>query len=104
MSGFSRTRFCFFFLATLTTAPWASGQSTSQGHALTLLAANDSVVRFFYQPPDGEYFHVALLFRAVKKSDPRWNTTAYSDVGRTAYVSLSDMRRLMTGLAQLSLR
>ena len=57
------------------------------------------MVRFFYQPPDSEYFHVALLFRVVKKNDPRWNTIAYSDLGRTSYVSLSDMQRLMAKLA-----
>jgi hypothetical protein len=104
MSGFSPTRVCIFFLAALATAPWTSSQAASQRNALTLLAGNDSVVRFFYQPPDGEYFHHALLFRAVKKGDPRRNTVAYSDVGRTAYISLSDMERLMTRLARLSLR
>jgi len=71
---------------------------------LTLLAGKDSVVRFFYQPPEGEYFHVALIFRVVGENDPLWNTTAYSDLGRTAYVSLSDMQQLITNLAHLSLR
>ena len=99
MSGPSPIRFCLFLLATLTTAPWASSQAASQGEALTLIAEKDSVVRFFYQPPNGEYFHVALLFRVVKKNDRRWNTIAYSDLGRTSYVSLSDMQRLMAKLA-----
>jgi hypothetical protein len=94
----------FLLLATLTSTPWASSQAASQGHALTLPADKDSVVRFFYQPPAGEYFHVALIFRVVEENDPRWNTTAYSDVGRTAYVSLSDMQQLTTQLAHLSLR
>jgi hypothetical protein len=98
------TRVCFLLLAILTSAPSASNQAASQGHALTLPAGKDSVIRFFYQPPDGEYFHVALLFRVAKKDDPRWNTTAYSDVGRTAYVSLSEMQQLMTKLGHLSLR
>jgi hypothetical protein len=98
------TQTCFLLLATLTSAPWASSQATSQGHGLTLPAGKDSVVRFFYQPPDGEYFHVALIFRVIQENDPRWNTTAYSDVGRTAYVSLSDMQQLITDLAHLSLR
>jgi hypothetical protein len=104
MSGLSPARVCLFFLATLTSAPWASSQAASQGHALTLIAGHDSVVRFFYQPPEGEYFHVALLFRVVKKGHPRWNTTACSDVGQTAYISLRDMGRFMTVLARLSLR
>jgi hypothetical protein len=61
-------------------------------------------VQFFFQPPDGEYFHVALLLRVAKKDDPRWKATEYSDVGRTAYVSLGDMKRFMTLLTRLSLQ
>jgi hypothetical protein len=96
------TRVCFLLVATLTSAELASGEAATQDHALTLHAGKESVVRFFFQPPDGEYFHVALLFRVVKKDDPRWNTSALSDVGRTAYVSLSEMQRLMTKLTHLS--
>jgi hypothetical protein len=100
----SVTQVWFLLLATLTSAPWGSSQAASQGHALTLPAGKDSVVRFFYQPADGEYFHVALIFRVVEENDPRWNTAPVFDVGRTAYVSLSDMQQLMTNLAHLSLR
>jgi hypothetical protein len=71
---------------------------------MTFPAGKDSVVRFFCQPPDGEYFHVALLFRVVKKKDPRWNTAPVFDVGRTAYISLSEMQQLMTKLGHISLR
>jgi len=91
-------------LAILTSAPWASGQAASRGHALTLVAGKDSVVRFFYQPPDGEYFHFALLFRVIKKHDPRWNTTSYSDVGLAAYISISDMQRLTAKMKRLPLQ
>lgn len=104
MSGRRSIRVCLFLFATLTSAPWTSTQTTDQGHALTLPAAKDTVVRFFYQPPDGEYLHHPLLFRVVKKSDPRWNTIAYLDVGRTLYISLSDMQQLMTNIAHLSLQ
>ena len=75
-----------------------------QDRALTAPGDKDTVVRFFYQPHDGEYFHVALIFRVVEENDPRWNTVVYSDVGRTSYVSLSDMRQLITSLSHLSLR
>jgi len=93
------TRVCLLLLATLTSTQWAYSQAASQGHALTLSADKDSVVRFYCQPPDGEYFHVALLFRVVEKNDPRWNTAPVSDVGRTAYVSFSEMRQLITALS-----
>jgi hypothetical protein len=104
MLGYRSTRVCFLLLATLTSVSWASSQAGSQGHPLSFAAGRDSVVRFFFQPPDGEYFHFALLLRVAKKDDPRWNTTASSDVGRTAYVSLSDMKRFMTRLTLLSLQ
>jgi hypothetical protein len=60
-------------------------------------------VRFFYQPSESEYFHVALLFRVVEKNDPRLNTAPVFDVGRTAYISLSEMQQLMTSLSRFSL-
>jgi hypothetical protein len=104
MSAYRPTRVCFLRLAILLSVPRACSQAASQGHPLTFAGDRDSVVRFFHQPPDGEYFHVALLLRVAKKNGPRWNTTAYSDVGRTAYVSLSDMKRIMTTLTHLSLQ
>lgn len=91
-------------LATLTSAPWLYSQAATQGHALTLPAGKDSVVRFFYQPTSGEYFHAALIVRVVEENDSRWNTAPLFDVGRTAYVSLADMRQLIANLAHLSLR
>lgn len=93
------TRVCFLLLVTLMIAPWGSGQTERQGHALTLPAGKDSVVRFFCQPPDGEYFHVALLFRVVEKKDPQWNTAPVFDEGRTAYISVLEMRQLTTALS-----
>jgi len=94
---------CLSFIAALTSAQLASGQTTTQGHALTLATSKDSVVRFFYQPPGGEYFHVALLFRVVKKSDSLWNSAPVVDEGRTAYISLSEMQQLMSKLTRLPL-
>ncbi|MBZ5597922.1 MAG: hypothetical protein LAN83_06330 [Acidobacteriia bacterium] len=88
---------------TLVSAQWSSSQGTSATHALTLSADKESVVRFFYQPNDSNYFHVALLFRVVEGSDPRWNTAPVFDVGRTAYVSFSEMRQLMTALSAANL-
>ena len=93
------TRVCLLLLATLTSAPSASSQAARQIHALTLPTGKDSVVRFFCQPPDGEYFHVALLFRVVEKKDPRWNTAPVFDEGRTAHISVSEMRQLITALS-----
>jgi hypothetical protein len=98
------TQTCFLLLVTLTSAKPAYCQAASQGDALTLPASKHAVVRFFYQPPEGEYLHHPLLFRVVKKSDSRWNTIAYLNVGHTLYISLSDMQQLMINLAHLSLQ
>ena len=68
---------------------------------LTLPADKDSIVRFFYQPVPGTYLHVALIFRVVDNKDPRLNTAPVFDEGRTAYISLSDMQRLIGGLSRL---
>ena len=61
------------------------------------------MVRFYYHSPDGEYFHVALLFRVVKRSDPLWNSAPVVAEGRTAYISLSEIQQLMLKLARLPL-
>jgi len=93
-------RVSFLLFTILNIATWA----LSQDDHLTLLASRDSVARFYYHSPDGEYFHVALLFRVVKRSDPLWTSAPILDEGRTAYISLSEMRQLMVKLACLRLR
>lgn len=98
------SRAYMLLFATLATAAWGASQEISKGHRLTLPASKDSVLQFFFQPLDGRYFHVPLLFRVVNKSDPRWNTAPLLDIGRTAYISLSEMHELMTRLAQLPLQ
>ena len=100
----SVTRLCLLLFAGLLIASWSPIHAQGHNHALTLPADKNSVVRFFYQPPEGEYFHVALIFRVVEENDPRWNTTTFSDEGRTAFVSLSDMQQLLTNLAHLPLQ
>jgi hypothetical protein len=54
-------------------------------------------------PAFNNYFHVALLFRVVEENDPRWNAAPLFDVGRTAYISLSEMRGLFAALSAESL-
>lgn len=83
----------------LASAPWTSSQVANQRHALTLTADKDSVVRFFFVPAYIAYFPGPLVFRAVEENDPRWNTAPVTDVGRTAYISLSEMRELFAGLS-----
>jgi len=84
---------------TLASAPQISSQAASPSHKLTLQADRDFVVRFFYQPPYNNYFHWPLLFRVVEENDPRWNTAPTLDVGRTAFISFSEMQKLITALS-----
>lgn len=93
------TKASFLLMFSLVSVHWSSPQATGAKHPLTLTADGESLVRFFYQPDDSNYFHVALLFRVVEKNDPRWNTAPVFDVGRTAYISPSEMRQLITLLA-----
>lgn len=97
-------RIWFLILVFLVIGPRASSEDPIEGHSLSLPAGKSSVIRFFYQPPESDYFPVPLLFRVVKRNDPRWNTTSYSKIGLTAFVSLSDMQQLVTNLAHLSLQ
>jgi len=98
------SRACILILAILTTAAGQASKDVTKVHGLTLPASKDTTVRFFFQPLDGRYFHIPLLFRVVNKSDPRRNTAPMLDVGRTAYVSLSEMQQIVARLAQLPLQ
>src|SRR5260370_4583671 len=61
-----------------------------------------TVVRFFYQPP-GDYLHAPLVFRVVEEGNPLLNTAPMRGEGRTAYISLSEMRELVQALARSNL-
>lgn len=59
-------------------------------------------IRFFYHPP-GDYFHFPLIFRPVDEADPRLNTAPMTTEGRTAYISIAEMRQLIEGLSHSDL-
>lgn len=84
---------------TLAAVPCSQSQIASKDHKITLVPGKDSIVHLFYQPADGHYFHAPLLFRVVQEDDPRWNTAPIFDVGRTAYISLSEMNSLIAALS-----
>ena len=92
-------RISFLLLVILASAPWTSSQVANERHPLTLGVDKDSVVRFFFVPANNTYYHGPLLFRVVEENDPRWNTAPPSDVGRTAYISFSEMRGLFAALS-----
>jgi len=100
MSNVNRAaRIGSLLLVVLANAPRTSSQVANEHHPLTLAADKDAVVRFFFVPAYNSYFHYPLLFRVVEENDPRWNTAPLVDVGRTAYISFSEMRALFAALS-----
>jgi hypothetical protein len=77
-------------------------QTTGDSNVLNSPADGSVAIRFFFQPP-GDNFHVPLIFRVVDRKDPRYNTAPILDSGRTAYISLSDMQRLLPAVTHLPL-
>jgi hypothetical protein len=61
-----------------------------------------AIVRFFYYPP-GDYFHFPLVLRAVKPTSSLLDTAPMREEGRTAYISLADMQRLVRALSRSDL-
>jgi hypothetical protein len=97
------TQVCWLTLAALFAMSSASyAQTTGDGNVLNSPADESVAIRFFFQPP-GDSFHAPLIFRVVDEKDPRLNTAPILDSGRTAYISLSDMQRLLPAVTHLPL-
>lgn len=69
---------------------------------LNLGVDKNTIVRFFYLPPES-YLHPPLIFRVAGENDPRLGTAPINPLGRTSYISLSEMRNLVTALADWNL-
>jgi hypothetical protein len=81
---------CIFLLFSLA-AKWEN--------SLDVSANKDTVVRFFYLPPN-DYLHPALFLRVAADGYSRINTEVFIDhEGRTTYISLEEMRALVAKLA-----
>jgi len=94
---------CSLVLAIMISTPFlCHGQADDKRNVLKASVDENTAVRFFYHPP-GDYFHFPLVFRAVDPKDSRLNTAPMTPEGRTAYVSLPEMRELIRGLSHLHL-
>jgi hypothetical protein len=83
-------------LAVLLLAPMCvQGKHAKNSEVLDYPVDSSTVIRLFFQPPAGNYFHVPLVFRVVDEGDLKANTAPISSEGRTAYISLSEMRRFL---------
>jgi hypothetical protein len=79
-----------------------SQQNQEKGFVFDSPAGENTVVRFFYNPP-GDAFHAPLVFRALKQGDARLDTGPMSTEGHIDYVSLLEMQQLLQELAQSNL-
>jgi hypothetical protein len=89
------------FILVFATQTEVSG--SSQTLQLPAAADKDSIVRFFYQANPSSYFHIALIFRVVSETDPKWNTAPVHDVGRTAYITRLEMEGILKRLSDSQL-
>jgi hypothetical protein len=97
---------CVFVLAALSTVgagKLQSGQKPLRAFDLHLEADEKTVVRFFYQPAGGDYLHAPLVFIVVQDGSPLINTAPMREAGRTAYISLAEMRSAMGILKRLDI-
>lgn len=92
----------FLMAGTAFATPMHQRENPESKLLLTCQMDGSVALRFFYNPP-GEYFHFPLIFRAVEQTDPRLNTTPVTSEGRTAYISLAEMRSLIERLAHSGL-
>lgn len=58
----------------------------------------DSAVRFLFRRSNSNYVLPALIFRVADVGSPRWNTAPIDRYGRSAFISLSEMRALVREL------
>lgn len=103
MTRIKQSRLCYLALLQLS-ALLCLSQSVEGSTVLNSQADENTAIRFFFQPPEGNYFHTPLLFRVVGEKDPRLNTAPVLFGGRTAFISLPEMRQLMQDLAHEDLR
>ena len=81
-----------------TTATCVCPGQSGDGNVLNSPADESVAIRFFLQPP-GDYFHAPLVFRVVDQKDPCLNTAPMLESGRTAYITLSEMQRLLPAVS-----
>lgn len=89
-----RTGRCVLLIMALIGTSLSCTELTRRHAALNGPVDTKTIVRFFYIPPLS-YAHAPLLLRAVGEKDPRLGTAPGMVEGRTAYVSLAEMREVV---------
>jgi hypothetical protein len=80
------------------------GQSAPVSSSLSTGPVDDDTFVTFFYLPSYSYLHPALIFHAAKSGSTLLNTAPFTDLGgRTAYVSIEEMRDLIGLLAHSDL-
>jgi hypothetical protein len=75
------------------------GAPTQDQKAVSKLTIDrNTATRFLFSRPNANYVLPALIFRVADVGSPNWNTAPIDRYGRSAYISLSEMRLLVRDL------
>jgi hypothetical protein len=70
-----------------------------EGKIVPKLEVNGSViVRFSFKPPNSNFVRPALIFRVADEGSANWNTAPIDRLGRSAYISIAEMKSLVQHL------
>jgi len=73
----------------------SSSSAQDQNAVSSLKVDANTAVRFFFKPPNANYIRPALIFRVADEGSSNWNTAPIDHYGRSAYISLEEMRTLV---------
>jgi hypothetical protein len=76
-------------------------QTPTELNVLGAPVSQHTAVRLFFD--NGNYFHPPLIFRVAASNDPRLKTAPMLPEGRIAFVTMSEMERLLRGLHGMGL-
>jgi hypothetical protein len=70
----------------------------NQRNVSKLTVDGNTAVRLLFRRPNANYVLPALIFRVADEDSSNWNTAPIDRYGRSAYISLAEMRSLVQGL------
>jgi hypothetical protein len=94
--AFIRMPLLMIFVPSFLSAPNSSAQDQKAVSKLTI--DGNTAVRFLFRRPNANYALPALIFRVADAGSPNWNAAPIDRYGRSAYISLSQMRSLIRQL------
>jgi hypothetical protein len=91
------------FLITTRAGGIQPSQESGRASLLGTPGNEETMVRIYYNPAPGNYFHKPLVFRVVKAGDPQLKTAPALLEGQMAYITSDEMQDLLQGLDRAGL-